>query len=142
MWVSGGATPAMDGLYSIIQNPSTIIPVLLLGFFFNGAFAEEWGWRGFALQPLLDRFGFTKANLLLGIVWAFWHLPLFFIPAMHHYQKNTFIGFGSFIAQSIGLCMIMALFHIKTRQSILSAMLLHMLYKIYAKLNVRIFMGI
>lgn len=126
----GGQTPMMEGMYYIIQNPVSIVPMLLLGFFINGAWPEEWGWRGFALQPLLDRFGFLKANLLLGTIWAMWHLPLFFIPTMQHYQKDFIVGFGFFIAQSIGLCIIMSLVHIKTKQSILSAMLLHMLYNL------------
>lgn len=129
-FLSGNELPAMNGAFSVIQNPISIIPVLLLGFFINGAWPEEWGWRGFALQPLLNRFEFVKANILLGILWAFWHLPLFLIPTMQHYQKDFYIGFAFFIAQSIGLSMIMAFVHIKTKQSILAAILLHMFYNL------------
>jgi membrane protease YdiL (CAAX protease family) len=127
--ISGGEMPAMDLLRSVIQNPVSILPVLLIGFFINGAWPEEWGWRGFALQPLLDSFGFMKANLLLGTIWAAWHLPLFFMPAMGHYQMG-FTGFFFFLAQSIGLSMIMGLVHVKTKQSILSALMLHMLFNL------------
>jgi membrane protease YdiL (CAAX protease family) len=127
--ISCGEMPAMDLLRSVIQDPISILPVLALGFFINGAWPEEWGWRGFAIQPLLDRFGFVKANLLLGTIWAVWHLPLFFMPAMGHYQMG-FAGFWFFIAQSIGLSMIIALVHLKTQQSILSAMMLHMFYNL------------
>ncbi|MDR1430991.1 MAG: CPBP family intramembrane metalloprotease [Propionibacteriaceae bacterium] len=125
----GGEMPTAHLLQSIIQNPASLLPVLLVGFFVNGAWPEEWGWRGFALQPLLDRFGFVKANLLLGSIWAVWHLPLFFMPAMGHYQMG-FTGFWFFVAQSIGLSMIMAFVHLKTKQSILAAMLLHMFYNL------------
>jgi membrane protease YdiL (CAAX protease family) len=39
-----------------------------------GGVGEEIGWRGF-LQPALEtRVGPTKATLLVGAIWAYWHL--------------------------------------------------------------------
>jgi membrane protease YdiL (CAAX protease family) len=124
--ISGGEMPAMEGLRDAVQSPASILIVLLVGFFFNGAFPEEFGWRGFALEPLLNRFGFVKANLLLGSIWSVWHLPLFFMPAQYHYHLG-FVGFWFFFAHTIGLSMIMSLVFIKTKYSILSALLMHML---------------
>lgn len=37
---------------------------------------EEWGWRGFALPELLQRHRPVRATLILGTLWATWHLPL------------------------------------------------------------------
>lgn len=37
---------------------------------------EEPGWRGFGLPTLQERLSPLKATYLLGLVWAFWHLPL------------------------------------------------------------------
>ncbi|KTG28348.1 CPBP family intramembrane glutamic endopeptidase [Haloferax profundi] len=37
---------------------------------------EEPGWRGFALPRLQERHTPVRATLILGVVWAFWHLPL------------------------------------------------------------------
>jgi membrane protease YdiL (CAAX protease family) len=42
---------------------------------------EEPGWRGFALPRLQDRMTPVRATLLLGFLWAPWHLPLLFASA-------------------------------------------------------------
>lgn len=39
---------------------------------------EEPGWRGFALPRLQQRLSPIRATLLLGALWAPWHLPLLF----------------------------------------------------------------
>ena len=43
---------------------------------FSGPLGEEPGWRGFALPKMLERQGALVASLLLGGLWAAWHLPL------------------------------------------------------------------
>jgi membrane protease YdiL (CAAX protease family) len=37
---------------------------------------EEPGWRGFALEHLQIKWSPIKSSMLLGSIWAFWHLPL------------------------------------------------------------------
>jgi membrane protease YdiL (CAAX protease family) len=43
----------------------------------GGPIGEEIGWTGYALQPMLKRFGPLRGSLFLGVLWALWHLPLF-----------------------------------------------------------------
>jgi membrane protease YdiL (CAAX protease family) len=42
---------------------------------------EEIGWRGFALPHLQRRYSALTSSLIIGVVWAFWHLPNFVIPS-------------------------------------------------------------
>src|SRR3546814_5546144 len=69
--------------------------VLLAGHLFRdpGALGEELGWRGFALPRLLELMDARRASLLLGLVWAVWHLPAFFLSTLSQSQVN----FGLFI---------------------------------------------
>ena len=43
--------------------------IIIVGLF------EELGWRGFALPRLQRRLDALWAALVLGVIWAFWHLP-------------------------------------------------------------------
>jgi membrane protease YdiL (CAAX protease family) len=42
---------------------------------------EETGWTGFALHHLQKQFSPWLSAVLLGVVWAIWHLPAYFIPS-------------------------------------------------------------
>jgi membrane protease YdiL (CAAX protease family) len=45
---------------------------------FAGPLGEEIGWRGVALPRLQERMGLLVASLVLWLLWAFWHAPLWF----------------------------------------------------------------
>lgn len=122
----GGTLPQMTNLRAVIAFPPTIVPLLLLSFF-SGPFSEEIGWRGFALDPLMRRFGFTGAFVLLGLIWGVWHLPLYCMPQTWHGKMGfALAGFPMFLLLSVGLCGIMSLVYARSDRSILSAMLLHL----------------
>src|SRR5260370_13539923 len=59
----------------------------------TGPLGEEFGWRGFALPRLLQRWRPLAAPLILGAIWRAWHLPTFFIPALsqHHLSIPIFL---------------------------------------------------
>ena len=46
-----------------------------------GPLGEEMGWRGFFLPRLIPHLGTVGAALVVGIIWAVWHLPLWFLPS-------------------------------------------------------------
>jgi membrane protease YdiL (CAAX protease family) len=76
------ATP----LASFIMPESGIVNVVI-NFFMSAAIAaltfslgEEIGMRGY-LQPRLMALGRTRALLVVGLVWATWHMPLYYFVA-------------------------------------------------------------
>jgi len=82
---------------------------------------EEIGWRGFALPRLAARLGLARASLLLGIVWAIWHLPLFFVPGVDNYGQSFVI----FALQVTAISVPMAWLYARTNGSLLLVMLMH-----------------
>lgn len=59
----------------IMQWPE-LLPRFVFIFLFVGL-GEETGWRGFALPELQKRLSPLAASLILGVIWAAWHIPLF-----------------------------------------------------------------
>ena len=103
-----------------IQLP-TIIPLIILG-----PLSEEYGWRGFAIKRLLKCTNANLASLIIGIVWALWHLPLFYMLGSSQYEMN--MPFLVFLVSVVGTSFIYTYFYTRTKASIFSAILLHWLY--------------
>ena len=71
---------------------------VLLGFL--GAL-EEPGWRGYAQEGLQRQMPVVLAGLVIGVFWALWHLPLFFIEGT--YQAGLQPGSVAFWAFMVAL---------------------------------------
>ena len=50
-------------------------PLLGIGVGLAGGFLEELGWTGFAIPSLRSRRGVLATGLIVGVLWAAWHLP-------------------------------------------------------------------
>jgi len=55
-----------------------------------GAIGEELGWRGFLQGLLVERLGINRGLTLLGLIWAFWHLPL--LLTGYNYPQHPLLG--------------------------------------------------
>jgi len=82
---------------------------------------EEIGWRGYALPRLAACLGLGWASIILGIIWACWHLPLFFLPESDTYHQSFIV----YITQVTAISVAMAWLWERTGGSLLLTMLMH-----------------
>jgi uncharacterized protein len=77
-----------------------VFPIWWLLMVLLGGGQEEVGWRGYILEPLETRYGLWGGNIVLGLVWTLWHLPLWFTPG----SSQEHMPFVAFAIGNIGLC--------------------------------------
>lgn len=115
----------LDGAL-LAERLAVYVPMLVFLTLVGGG-NEEWGWRGFALPELLQRRSPVAATLVLGTLWAIWHLPL--LAA----QDDLSHGLGGFaltlvltatVVNIVGLAFIYTYLYRSTRSAVL-AVLLH-----------------
>ena len=100
----GGPTVDWSGLQPLYQIfPSFIFLTLAAGI------GEEFGWRGFLLPRLQTLHNALVSGLIVGVAWATWHVPLFFIEGTNQYEQQleggllpVILGYAVFvIVQSV-----------------------------------------
>ncbi|HYU34851.1 MAG TPA: type II CAAX endopeptidase family protein [Thermoanaerobaculia bacterium] len=101
-------------------DPWYLIP-LAIAFSTPFQAGEEIGWRGYALPRLAERFGLARASLLLGVIWACWHLPQFYIAGADTNGQSFFV----FLFEVVPMSVAMAWLYARTNGSLLLVMLLH-----------------
>lgn len=76
----------------------TLPTVLLISLYMliQVGIGEEIGWRGYALPKLQAGYSALVSSLVLGVLWALWHLPVFFNPATS-YSNTPFWVFLIFL---------------------------------------------
>jgi membrane protease YdiL (CAAX protease family) len=82
---------------------------------------EEIGWRGYALPRLANRLGLARGSIVLGVIWACWHLPFFFIPGSDNFGQS----FPLYLAAVTAISVAMAWVYWRTNGSLLLTMLMH-----------------
>lgn len=121
LFVTFCLTAAAWGTYVItVQNNSALsfddlkgitVKSLLPTIFFaitQGATGEEAGWRGF-LQGYFEKKyngNLLKSALVVGVIWSFWHTPLWFITGLPPVRMLIYIG--TFIVGNLCLSIIIA----------------------------------
>jgi membrane protease YdiL (CAAX protease family) len=100
MWMAtGGSAPPAEALAQW-----TLLPVFFLYIFvFGGGVGEELGWRGYALPRLQARYGALVASVLIGLLWAGWHIPAWFIPG----SGQDAISFPTFVVSTTAAAIVL-----------------------------------
>ena len=87
----------------------------------GGQAGEEIGWRGYALPRLAARLGLGGASIVLGVIWASWHLPLFFLQGADTVGQS----FPAYLLQVTALSVAIAWLYWHANGSLLLTMLMH-----------------
>lgn len=109
----------------LLQLPT--LPALLI----LGPLSEELGWRGYAQDRLQKRWSPQVAGVIVGVVWALWHLPLFFMPGTSQHELG--IPFVGFFFGIVGMSLIFAWLHNHTGGSVWTAIYFHWIYTFAAQ---------
>ena len=111
---------------------ATALPSVLtyyLPFFFllivlGGPLFEEIGWRGFALPRLQRLVGPLVGSLLLGLLWALWHLPLFLVGSWDT-PHGSVLDVVLFVILAIAITIVFTWVFNNTKGSLLVVILAH-----------------
>jgi membrane protease YdiL (CAAX protease family) len=114
-----GALASFQGLATLAPLP--LLGILVYGFFLSGPLGEEPGWRGFALPRLQALHGPLVGSLILGPLWALWHLPLFFTP----WNELTTFNLVVYVLATTCLTILYTWAFNNTKGSLLIAILIH-----------------
>ena len=88
---------------------------------------EEIGWRGYALPRLQKNHNALTATLILGAVWAFWHLPAFFYRETYM-AMGLVMGFPLLFLSILTASIVFTWIYNGTRGSLLMVIVFHALF--------------
>ena len=94
---------------------------MFLNYFLIAGGQEELGWRGFAQEKMQEKFSLAFTSLIIGVLWFFWHLPLYlWVPDVPQHGQSLIFA----LLFQISFCFTFTWLYYRT-QSILMPMLLH-----------------
>jgi membrane protease YdiL (CAAX protease family) len=125
IYLVDGQIHLTDGFRVSLSQPLNLVPFLLFLYLF-GPFPEELGWRGYALDGLQSKMDPVISSLILGSIWAIWHIPLFLMRGTYQYE----LGLGSsefwiFLFAAVVISVFFTWIYNNNQGSILSASLFH-----------------
>lgn len=112
-----GTTYDLPWLSRPFELPILFLYILVLG----GPLGEEIGWRGFLLPRLLKNRSAFQASLLLGTLWAMWHIPLFLIEG----TVQSSISFLIYFMYTVILTFFITFLYLKTDKRTSTALYMH-----------------
>ena len=96
------------------------IPYFILMLVIGGG-QEEFGWRGYAQEPLQEKIGVIPASLVIGVIWGIWHLPLWFMKDDLHSSYS----FLAFVMMTMSISIIYAWLYNSSGKKLVVALFFH-----------------
>ena len=97
--------------------------------------SEEFGWRGYGVDSLRSKFSLLKTSVVFVLLWAVWHVPLFFVK--DSYQNELWqLGIPyvlNFFISIIPLAFILNWVYYKSNRNIWAAVLFHIMAVVSAE---------
>ncbi len=132
-YLTNGTIPPFTVLKNYLTNPLSLVgfaTATLIG----GPLLEELGWRGYALDHLIEKDSLIKSGLIVTLFWMVWHWPLFMVEGT---LQSTLIGesFVPILSYNIEIFsygIIIVWIYSNNGKSILSAILFHFSLNFFA----------
>jgi CAAX protease family protein len=93
--------------------------LILFAAFLIAALGEEIGWSGYAIDPLQQRWTALQASILLGVIWAVWHI----IAMVQAGQSAPWIAWGCL--DMVATRVIMVWIYNNTDKAVIAVVLFH-----------------
>ncbi|WP_066498095.1 CPBP family intramembrane glutamic endopeptidase [Abyssisolibacter fermentans] len=99
-------------IQTIVPKQPFYVAIVTLPIMIIGGGLEEIGWRGF-LQPCLEkRYSPFISTLYVGIIWALWHIPLFYIVGTN---QSSDMNLLCFFINALGLSFLLSVVYSGTK---------------------------
>jgi uncharacterized protein len=117
---------ALAGEFNVMkgwQVLSLVIPLFL------APALEELGWRGYGVDSLRANFNLFSTSMIFALLWALWHLPLFFIKGYYQYElwQTSIVYAANFFISIIPVAILTNWIYFKNGRSILIVIVVHAL---------------
>jgi len=121
-------------MWTVINLSLATIGYGLFNSLITGATGEESGWRGF-LQPIfVKKSGVIKGSIVVGIIWGFWHAPLWFFASAYT-GMDLLVYIIAFLIAVISMAVMMGICYDYNRNLVVP-MWIHFLFNFTASLFV------
>jgi uncharacterized protein len=122
-----------DNLPTVFNEPIAASVLFLIVLTLTDGLGEELGWRGFALGHMIKRHSALAMSVVLGLLWATWHLPLFWTPEASLEGSAVWVLFARLPAAAV----IYTWLFQHTRGSVVAAALFHGALNLFARTPVQ-----
>lgn len=125
VWIGAGIHKALGGTVGVSEIEWPLRATLVLATYVPfGPLGEELGWRGYALPHLETYLSPLASSVILGIIWAVWHVPMFWFSPIG-LPARSLSTIGMWIVSVLSFSILLSYVARNTNYSVPIAILLH-----------------